>query len=251
MIDITKLRKSAQKNFEETWKGSASLNPKNTNIDIKGKGKPHPVEDMIQKSRKILISLGFDEINNRSILPDTDVYREYGPEAPVILDRAFYLAKLPRPDIGLSKEKITGIEKIIGKFNPEKLQEILRSYKKGEIEGDDFVEEFVSKLNIKTEQATEIISKVFPEFGDLVPQPTNLTLRTHMTGAWYNTLAALQDKTSYPLSLFSVGLRYRNEQREDEGHLRVHNSASIVVMDPNMSLEAGQEITLDFLLKFG
>jgi len=34
----------------------------------------------------------------------------------------FYLAKLPRPDIGVNKEKITRIESIIGKFDLEKLK---------------------------------------------------------------------------------------------------------------------------------
>ena len=55
----------------------------------------------------------------------------------------------------------------------------------------------------------------------------------------------------FPVSLFSVGPRYRNEQKEDAGHLRVHNSASLVVMDPNMSLEAGEKIVEKVLKGFG
>ena len=102
MIDINKIKKSAEKDFEKTWVETAKLLPKNTKIEIKGKGKAHPVRNMMQKLRRVILYAGFDEIENKTILPDSDVYKQYGPEAPVILDRAFYLAKMPRPDIGLS-----------------------------------------------------------------------------------------------------------------------------------------------------
>lgn len=250
-FNIEQIITASYQNFEKAWSDTAKLLPRNTKISLNGKGEAHPIRNMMQKSRRILLYMGFDEIENRTILPDTDVYKEYGPEAPVILDRAFYLAKMPRPDIGLSKEKITQVKQIIGEFNSEILQNILRSYKVGEIEGDNFIEEIVVKLKIKTEQASELLNNVFPEFRNLTPQPTDLTLRSHMTATWYHTIAALQDKSKLPLSLFSVGPRYRNEQREDKGHLRVHHSASIVVMDPEMSLEAGEKITEEILKQYG
>lgn len=251
-FDIEKIINRTEQDFEKTWVYSAKLIPRDTQVELKGKGQAHPVRNMIQKSRRILLYMGFSEIENKTILPDTDVYKEYGPEAPVILDRAFYLAKMPRPDIGLGNNEIKQIKEVIGDFEPKTLQRILRFYKKGEIEGDDFIEELVKQLEIPQEKATELLeSKVFSEFKNLTPQPTNSTLRSHMTATWYHTLAALQDKTTYPLALFSVGPRYRNEQREDKGHLRVHHSASIVIMDPNMSLEAGRKITEEVLKKYG
>ena len=51
--------------------------------------------------------------------------------------------------------------------------------------------------------------------------------------------------------MFSVGPRYRNEQREDAHHLRVHHSASVVVMDPEMSLDAGRAIAGDIMQQYG
>jgi O-phosphoseryl-tRNA synthetase len=249
-FDIKEIIEESKKDFEKIWLKSSKSIPTDTHIEIKGKGKSHPVRDMIQRSREILMGLGFDEVQNKTILSDADIYKEYGPEAPVILDRVFYLAKMPRPDIGLSKEKISLIEKIIGKFDTEALQEILRSYKKGQIESDDFVEEFTKKMRIRADQTTEILEKVFMEFKKLRPQPTNQTLRSHMTATWYHTLAVLQNKNNFPLALFSVGPRYRNEQREDRSHLRVHHSASIVVMDPEMSMVAGRKITEEIIRKF-
>jgi O-phosphoseryl-tRNA synthetase len=81
--------------------------------------------------------------------------------------------------------------------------------------------------------------------------PSNKTLRSHMTATWFHTLAALQDKAGFPVALFSVGPRYRNEQREDAQHLRVHHSASIVIMDPKMSLDAGRVLTRDIMQQYG
>jgi len=249
---IEEIIKKTEKNFEKTWAESVSLIPKDSKIELKGKGKAHPVKNMIQKSRRILLYMGFDEIENKTILPDTDVYKEYGPETPVILDRAFYLAKIPKPDIGLGENEVKQIKAVIGDFKPKTLQKILRSYKKGEIEGDDLIEELIKQLKIPQEKATALLeSKVFSEFKNLTPQPTNSTLRSHMTATWYHTLAALQYNATFPLALFSVGPRYRNEQREDKGHLRVHHSASIVIMDPNVSLEAGRKITEEILKRYG
>ncbi|MEA3442793.1 MAG: O-phosphoserine--tRNA ligase [Chloroflexota bacterium] len=250
-FDLNDIKEQAKKNFSNVWVSSTKLIPVDTKISLKNRGKPHPVQELIQKSREILLSLGFDEVENFTILPDSDVVKQYGPEALVILDRVFYLAELPRPDIGLSTKKIVQVKKIAGEVELEKLQSLLRSYKRGEIEADDLVEELIARLNITDYQATELLDKVFPELRKLRPIPSAKTLRSHMTATWFRTLAALQDKTAFPLALFSVGLRYRNEQREDAQHLRVHHSASIVVMDPEMSLNAGREITREIIRQYG
>jgi len=179
------------------------------------------------------------------------VVKQYGPEARVILDRAFYLAELPRPDIGLSARKIAQLKKIAEEIDIEKLQLIFRNYKKGEIEADNLIEELIAGLGITDCQATELLDKVFPEMRKLRPVPSDKTLRSHMTATWFHTLAALQNKTSFPVALFAVGPRYRNEQREDARHLRVHHSASIVIMDPAMSLDAGRTITKNIIQQYG
>ena len=250
-FDLNEIKTQAKVNFTDVWISTAKLIPQDTKIVLEKTGKPHPIRDLIQKSREILLKLGFDEIENLTILPDSDVVKQYGPEARVILDRAFYLAELPRPDIGLSVKKMTQVKKIAGEIEGGKLQSILRNYKRGEIEADNLVEGFITELNITDYQATELLNQVFPELKNLRPLPSNKTLRSHMTATWFHTLAALHDKAAFPLALFSVGLRYRNEQREDAHHLRVHHSASIVIMDPNMSLDAGREITREIMKQYG
>ncbi len=250
-FDLNEIKSQAKKNFTEAWVSTGKLIPKGTKISLERKGKPHLVRQLIQQSREILLNLGFDEVENPTILPDYDVSKQYGPEARVILDRVFYLAELPRPEIGLSAQKIAQIKEIAGEIETEKLRSILRRYKKGEIEADNLIEELIAGLDITDKQATGLLDKVFPELRKLRPLPSNKTLRSHMTATWFHTLAALQDKAEFPLALFSVGPRYRNEQREDAHHLRVHHSASVVVMAPEVSLDAGREITKDIIQQYG
>jgi O-phosphoseryl-tRNA synthetase len=252
MFDVNKIKAQGKRNFVEAWASTAKLVPTDTRINLGGrKGKSHPLRELIQKSREILLNLGFDEVENLTILPDHDVSKQYGPEARVILDRVFYLAELPRPEIGLSAKKIAEARKIVKELHVEKLKAIFRRYKRGDIEADNLIEELVVGLGITDHQAIELLDRVFPEVKKLHPLPSNKTLRSHMTATWFHTLQSLQDKASFPLALFSVGPRYRNEQREDAHHLRVHHSASIVIMAPEMSLNAGREITKKIAQQFG
>jgi O-phosphoseryl-tRNA synthetase len=251
-FDVFKIRNAAKEDFTSTWLSTAELLPRGTSVKLPEKGRLHPVRELMQRSREILASKGFEEIENLTILPDTDVIKEYGPEALVILDRAFYLAELPRPEIGVSAQRIQQVEKIAGHSVPvEQLQAVLRSYKRGDIEADDLIDMMMSNIGVTDEQATEVIHRVFPELYKLKPVATDKTLRSHMSATWFHTLAAMQDKATYPVALFAVGPRYRNEQREDAHHLRVHHSASMVIMDPEMSIEAGREIAADVLRSYG
>jgi len=250
-FDLGEIKSQARGNFTEAWINTAKLIPEGTKISLDREGKPHLLRELIQKSREILLKLGFDEVENLTILPDNDVSKQYGPEARVILDRVFYLAELPRPEIGLSAKRMAQIKRVAGEIEIEKLQSILRGYKKGEIEADNLVEELVVGLKITDHQATELLDKVFPEIKKLHPIPSSNTLRSHMTATWFHTLRALQDKAEFPTALFSVGPRYRNEQREDAQHLRVHHSASIVIIDPQMSLDAGREVTKEIMKQYG
>ncbi len=256
MWNTKKIKELAKKDFEKTW-----LETKNF-LEIRGrkfkwkkeKGEPHLIEELRQKIRQIILSYGFKEVINPVIIDEEEIYKQYGPEAPVILDRCFYLAGLPRPEIGLSKEKVSKIKKIIPNLSEkdiENLRKILRDYKKGKLEGDDFVEELVLKLNIKPEQATQILDKIFPELKKLKPKVSNQTLRSHMTGAWFLTLSSLQNKESLPLKLFSIGPKFRREQKLDATHLYNSLVASIVIMAEEFTLEDGEELTRKILNDLG
>ncbi|RLI07774.1 O-phosphoserine--tRNA ligase [Candidatus Bathyarchaeota archaeon] len=242
------IREKARRDYESAWLETAKLLRAGGRFMAwprAGGGKPHPVCELIQRLRSIFLSYGFEEVLNPTIVPDAEVRRQYGPEAPVILDRVFYLAGLPRPDIGISREHV---EKITGEIVPgagpgliEGLKAIFRAYKEGRVEADDLVEEMVKRLGIRPEQATAILA-LFPELATLTPIPTRLTLRSHMTALWFPVLAALQDKRPLPIKLFSIGLKWRREQKLDESHLYDSHVASLVVMAERISLEDGEEL---------
>ena len=251
-IDTKKLLKDAQKDYERTWAESAKLlKVKGKYFTLANKRKLHPLFDFIIKARNIFLEMGFAEVITPLITEECHVYVQYGPEAPVILDRIFYLAGLPRADIGISKEKISEIKKNVPHFNEVKgLQRIFRKYKKGEIESDDLTETLVEELEIREEQATQIIS-LFPEFSQLKPLPTKLTLRSHTTSSWFPILREMQYKETLPLQLFSIGPKFRREQKLDVKHLYESWTASMVIMAEEISLEDGQEIVEQFFRKLG
>ncbi|MFC1790364.1 hypothetical protein ACFLZP_02690 [Patescibacteria group bacterium] len=249
-----KIKKQAEQDFEKAWLETAKL------LKVSGRamywakttGKKHPLHSLDSLFREIFLSYGFDEIELPSIVAEQEVYKQYGPEAPLILDRVFYLAGLPRKELGISDEKKDLIKKIAPGFDKfDELKRIFRDYKKGKIEGDDFVEELVRRLGIEEYKATRIIQKVFPEFRNLEKIPTNLTLRSHMTASWFPLLSKMQRNRKLPLKLFSIGKRYRREQKQDAHHLYESTSASIVVMSPKITLEDGKELTRKILRDLG
>lgn len=251
------LKRVEKEGFERVWRESARLLPKSKKklklVPGKG-GKSHPLYNLLQRMRQSFLKLGFIEVSNPIIVDETEVYKQYGSEAPVILDRCYYLATLPRPDIGLSKVKYKEIERCGVRLTEKKieaLQKVLRDYKKGKIESDDLVEKIAEALNIPDSTATLVLSKVFPEFAALKPEPSTLTLRSHMTSAWFLTLQALRYKLELPIKLFSGDIRFRREQKEDPTHLRVHYSASCVVMDETLDVRDGEEITKAILEPLG
>ncbi|MBU0762443.1 MAG: O-phosphoserine--tRNA ligase, partial [Candidatus Altiarchaeota archaeon] len=207
------------------------------------------MHELIEKVRSVFLDMGFDEVENQVFIPEEDVYKQYGPEAPVILDRCYYLGGLTRPDIGLSADKIGQVRDIAG-FDTDKLKSIFRRYREGEIEGDNVLEVMTGELSITTDAAAKILD-LFPEFKEIKPVCGSTTLRSHMTAAWFPTLAAIKDVV--PVKLFSVGLRFRREQKVDASHLRAHYGGSCAIMGEDISLKAGRKITEKILnaLEFG
>ncbi len=259
-IPIDEILKIKEKSFEEAWKYGGSLFDDKSQYDLRrlasgpSRGRPHVLNDLIERMRQRLFELGFDEILNETIFPAEDVMKQWGPTGYAILDRCYYLAALPRPDVGLSLQKQAIIQSFgidLTSAKVKALQLTLHKLKTGELEADELVREVAGELNIADDLAIEIFEKAFFEFKELKPVPSNLTLRSHMTAAWFDTLASVQKYTAVPTKLFAIGPRYRREQREDATHLRVHNSASCVVMDEDLTIDVGKWIVEQFLGSFG
>src|SRR6056297_3057722 len=116
----------ANEDYEKAWMESKDFLTMEGNLfELKKQGKGHPLRDFMDMARTKMIELGFEELVLPMFVHEDDVYKEYGPEAALILDRLYYLAGLPRPDIGVSKEKNEKIKKISPNFEEiDELQDI-------------------------------------------------------------------------------------------------------------------------------
>lgn len=210
--------------------------------------------DTISQLRTAYLQLGFDEVINPLFIDEDHIYKQFGPEAPAVLDRCFYLAGLPRPDIGISLDKIEMIENLGVNLNEEKIQglkDVFRGYKKGSVSGDDLVQDMASTLEVDDESSLRVLERVFPELKQLQPVSSKSTLRSHMTSGWFITLKSLNQKRPLPVKLFSIDRCFRREQKEDASHLMTYHSASCVWMDEEISLDMGMAISENLLEHFG
>jgi len=249
-----KITELAKKDFNATWLDTKKLvEPmKEGGMKKLPRGKSHPVCDTLQRLREAYLNLGFNEVINPLYIEETDVQKQFGPEATAVLDRCYYLGGLPRPDIGLSDEKIALIKDLGGEMVDNKdLTNVLHMYKKGEFGGDDLSYKLAGVLKVDDAKAMKIINEVFPEFKELEPRSTRNTLRSHMSSGWFMTLESQIGLNPFPIQLFSIGRCFRREQKEDESHLRTYHSASCVIVDEDVGVEAGKRISAELLKQFG
>ena len=258
-MKTNKLLKLARKDFEKAWvETGQTLKKPHTDCEYPRiqlrTGKSHMLYNTIWELRQAYLNLGFNETINPVFVEQDDIYRQFGPEAPAVLDRCFYLAGLPRPDIGIGMDKIAVIEEIGVDINDAKiqaLQEVFRGYKKGDESGDDLVHHVSVALDVEDSVGLRILENVFPELRELKPISSRTTLRSHMTSGWFLTLQSLHNKSKLPLKLFSIDRCFRREQKEDMSHLMTYHSASCVWVDDEISLDIGMAVSENLLQHFG
>ncbi len=257
-FNVKEYKNLTEKDFELAWiksvevLGDNSLNEKYPRLHIPF-GREHPLFSTINKLREAYLRLGFSEVVNPLIVEDIHVKKQFGKEALAVLDRCYYLATLPKPNIGISVEKINLLKNIVdvNENDVEKLREVLHGFKKGKIDGDDLSYEIAKALNVDDSVAVKILNEVFPEFKDLKPIPGSLTLRSHMTTGWFITLSELANKLPLPIKLFSIDRCFRREQGEDATRLYTYFSASCVVVDEDVNVDIGKAIAEGLLRQFG
>ncbi|HML05704.1 MAG TPA: O-phosphoserine--tRNA ligase, partial [Methanobacterium sp.] len=258
-MDKKKIIKLAKKDFEGAWMMTSKTIKKPHHDDEYPRlkleiGKSHMLYDTVAQLRQAYLNLGFKETVNPIFIEEEHIYKQFGPEAPAVLDRCFYIAGLPRPDIGIGMDKLEKIKQLGVSLNDEKienLKEVFRGYKKGDVSGDDLVLEVSQALGIEGDMGLRILEKIFPEIRELTPVPSKTTLRSHMTSGWFITLNAINNKRKLPVKMFSIDRCFRREQREDSSHLMTYHSASCVVMDDEVSIDLGKAISESLLEYFG
>ncbi|KAF5087085.1 MAG: O-phosphoserine--tRNA ligase [Methanoculleus horonobensis] len=259
-FDVEEFKKRAREDFEHAWhEGPSVLTP----AGVSGRyprlrytrATPHPIFEIVQRLRETYLAMGFDEAINPLIVEESDIYRQFGPEAMAVLDRVFYLGGLPRPNVGIARKQLDEIEAILGRAvspgTEEKLRETLHGYKKGTIDGDELTHELAAVLEADDAAVVHILDAVFPEFRELAPESSRNTLRSHMTSGWFLTLSSLWEKRHLPIRLFSVDRCFRREQEEGPTRLMAYHSASCVVAGEDVTLEEGKAISEALLSAFG
>jgi O-phosphoseryl-tRNA synthetase len=258
-FDPESIKKAAKEDFDSAWTSGKDLIKKaglnqqypHTSFNF---GKAHPVYDTIAKLREAYLRMGFDEMMNPLIVDEKEVHKQFGHEALAVLDRCYYLAGLPRPNVGISDQRIAKIKEMLGDIDDEGIEtirKVLHSYKKGEVEGDDLVPEIAIKLNVSDALVVEMIDQVFPEFKELTPQATTKTLRSHMTSGWFISLSGMLERSRPPFHLFSIDRSFRREQQEDASRLMTYYSASCVIMDEDVTVDHGKAVAQGLLAQFG
>jgi len=259
-FDPAQIREAANEDFDSTWRqGKEYVEEPSLNNSYPRRvcsfGKPHPIFEVIGRLREAYLRLGFNEAMNPLIVEDKEVYKQFGSEALAVLDRCFYLAGLPRPDVGMSDDRINQMKKILERDitseETEEIRQILHGYKKGSVEGDDLVHDISHALEVSDALVSTLLEEVFPEFRELKPVPTNRTLRSHMTSGWFMSLSSLHQRAKLPVRLFSVDRCFRREQSEDAARLMTYHSASCVIMDEEVSADDGKVIADGLLSQFG
>ena len=253
-------KQKSHENFEGAWhEGPSVLTPashaETYPCRVYTRAKAHPVFATINRLRETYLSLGFDEAENPVIIDEKDIYRQFGPEAMAVLDRVFYLGGLPRPNVGIARDRLDKINTILGKAmtpeTEEKLRETLHAYKKSEIDGDELTFELSKVLETDDGIVIHILDAVFPEFRELAPESSRSTLRSHMTSGWFMTLGSIWEKSPMPLRLFSVDRCFRREQAEGPTRLMTYHSASCIVAGEDVTLEDGKAVSEALLSAFG
>lgn len=251
-FDIDRIKEEAEKDFESAWKKSGDLIKKRgKKLSLQDKGSSHPLYDLVQELREVFIDLGFEEVVVPVLIDKDEVQKQYGPQAPVILDRIFFLAGLDRSDLGIAHEDLESIREEIPKFDRvDELEGIFRRYKQGEISSDDLIEVIMEELELDEDQSTHILSQ-FENFRNLKPVPSDTTLRSHTTAGWFQVLEEMQYREPLPIQLFTVGPKYRREQKLDQTHLYRSWTGSLVLMAEEMTLEDVVDLSKQVLSELG
>ncbi|MBP1928606.1 O-phosphoseryl-tRNA synthetase [Methanolinea mesophila] len=259
-FDVNYFRDLSRENFERAWhEGPGVLTPARGEEHYPRlayrRARPHPVFETVQRLREVYLAIGFDEASNPLIVEEQEIYRQFGPEASAVLDRVFYLGGLERPNQGIGKEELEGIATITGKpvskDEEDRLREILQSYKKSAIDGDDLVHATSEALGIDDGLTVEIYERVFRAFRELTPKSSRNTLRSHMTSGWFMTLSAIWDRSPLPIRMFSIDRCFRREQEEGPTRLMSYHSASCVVAGEDVTIEDGKAVSHALLSAFG
>jgi O-phosphoseryl-tRNA synthetase len=215
---------------------------------LTGKGKQHPVRDMQQNIRDVLIHSGFNELENQYFVPEKEVFEQYSLKSSIVLDETYYLGETQRIKFQLSPKQLSKFEEsfLHIKFDKIKFNEIVNDYFDGSLNITYFFQRLREDMGFSNIDIKHLIEEI-PELKGTNPRLTSTTLRSQMDSTWLSTIKAILDKDHLPLKVFSTGIWFKREPKQSELVLKSHYGASCIIVDDDITLDIGKIIVTELL----
>ena len=219
---------------------------------LTGKGKKHPVHEILQRVRTVVIDSGFNELENQYFVPEKDIFEQYEVKSGLVLDETYYLGETQRIKLEVSPEKLSRLEEIFlhSNFDRNEFTELIDEYNNSKIDITQFFQKLKDELGFSNIDLYHLIDEI-PELKNANPRLTSITLRSKMDMPWLPTLKAILDKDALPIKVFSSGLWFKREPKQNELFIKSHYGASCIIMDDDINLESGKIIVEELLERLG
>jgi O-phosphoseryl-tRNA synthetase len=219
---------------------------------LTGKGKPHPVHELSQDLRKILLNSGFNELENHYFVPEKDIYEQYEDKSGLVFDKTYYLAENQKPQLELGKDQVQQLKNTvhISDLDTEKLFKLIADLNENKVELSQFFNKLKEDLDLSDNDIFKLL-EFLPQLRNPNPKLMHFTLRSAMDQPWLPTLTAIMDKENLPVKVFSMGVWFKRKSKLNDMHLRSHYGASCIIMDKNISINNGKAIAEAILDQLG
>jgi len=217
-----------------------------------GVGTQHPVHEMIQNLRNILIQSGFNELENSFFVSENDILKQSNLNSNLIFDRTYNLAERQRPVLEINQNIFRELDdfKHFNDTEEEELKQIIDDYNHNLINHSQLFLRLMDELGLSSKEVIRLL-ELFPLTAEELKKTTGITLRSNIGSSWFNTLTAILNKEHLPIKVFSTGVWFKREPKLDEVSLRSHYGASCIIMDQNIKVNNGRVIAEEILNRLG
>ncbi len=219
---------------------------------LTGKGKQHPVHEIRERIRNVLLNSGFNELENQYFVPEKDIFEQYDLKSGLVLDETYYLGETQKIKINLTPEHLTKFEDsfLHSNFNKELFLKLVNDYNENNLNITQFFQRLKDDLEFSNVDIDHLIDEL-PELKSANPRLMSVTLRSKMDSPWFSTLKAIMDRDALPIKVFSIGLWFKRESIQSELFMKSHYGVSCVIMDDDINLNIGKVIIEELLERLG
>ncbi|MGA1872558.1 MAG: hypothetical protein ACMUHY_02710 [Thermoplasmatota archaeon] len=205
-----------------------------------GIGHSHPISDVVQELRQMMLSSGFDEVQTSYFLPLKDIKQLTGDLYPAFMDSIYHLSWVRLEPVPPQKEVEIKLLERFPEIDQAELWNVLDSIDE-DTSGEELLRTITSELSISHEEAISIMNLI-PDLKYGEPGDDDMTLRSFMPTSWISTLEATYDQESFPIRLFTIATIFRREPYQDSRHIRTYNVLSLAILDDDIDIEKGKRI---------